>query len=170
MKLERICPTCKESFVAIKSTQLYDRRSCFKKALYIKNRDILREEQALPVFPRKTCAFCQTVQMIPYDPIKQPERFNSWECSNCGVTNSIIWKYQESPHSYQIISDLLSTMEVHSYLLTRPTEFTVRATFLTIVTGGSSSQDPHHIPPAPVKKRHLAVTTGIPTSSPRVSF
>lgn len=135
MKLPRVCQICSKPFIAIKATQLFDSRRCFKRAYYLRNKQKQQSAQLVPNFPKKKCAFCGTLHTIPYDPIKQVKRFNAWECSNCGVSNMILWKYQDNPASYQMIENFLKSVKVHSFLLTQPTELTVRASFITIVSG-----------------------------------
>jgi hypothetical protein len=49
--------------------------------------------------------------MLDFDPIKNPDRFNVWGCPKCGATNNLIWQNQNKPNSYQVISQLLVTVQ-----------------------------------------------------------
>jgi hypothetical protein len=135
MKILRECKICETPFVAIKTTQYFCKRKCFKRDYYLRNKEKINAEHANPTFPTKTCAYCFTMQMVPYDPVKQPEKFNKWECVMCGVTNEMLWKHQESPRSYQIITAMLATIPVHPYILTPRQTITIRASFITIMGG-----------------------------------
>lgn len=144
MKFQRNCKVCETPFTAIKVTQYFCTRKCFKRDYYLRNKDKMQAAHALPTFPTKSCAFCQTMQMIPYDPIKYPQRFSTWECTSCGVTNLLLWKYQDNPRSYQIIENLLRSVQVHSFLLGQPQEITVRASFITIISNSSVHPETRH--------------------------
>lgn len=108
MKISRKCPICNKQFIAIKVTQLYDKRSCFKKSYYAKIKARLRTEASNPVYPKKECGFCKTISQLNFNPIRYPHLFDSWECPVCGVNNQILWKYQEQNNSYEIIQNLLT--------------------------------------------------------------
>ena len=150
MKLQRTCKICLDPFTAIKVTQYFCKRKCFKRDYYLRNKERLAVEHYLPTFPVRTCALCGNSQMIPYDPIKQSSRFNSWECTDCGVTNALLWKHQDSPRSYQTISAILKSVQVHSFLLTKPSELTIRASFITIITGSPEAEQKHPVLAEPV--------------------
>lgn len=159
MRIARNCEVCKKQFIAIKETQLYCERKCFKRSYYLRNKAKLDAEKAMPNFPKKTCAYCSVVQTIPYDPIEQPQRFNEWECINCGVTNKLIWKHQNNPQSYQVITNILQSLRVHSFLLTKPAEYTVRASFMTIVTEEPPKANRHDVEPSATKTRRVFEST-----------
>ena len=113
MRVNKKCPICGKGFVAIKTTQLYDKRSCFKRAYYVKTKSILEDAILHPHFPNKKCSFCLAMGSLNFDPIKFPHLFNSWECGKCGVSNQLVWKYQEKDSSHQIIENIVVSMKIH---------------------------------------------------------
>lgn len=133
MKIERHCKICGDPFTAIKTTQVFCKRKCFKRDYYLRNKAKTDALAMAPVYPKRTCAFCQVMQTIPYDPVKNADKYNKWECVNCGVTNEILWKYQDMPRSYQTISAILTSVHVRPFALEQ-SEVTVQASFITIVT------------------------------------
>lgn len=112
MRIQRICVVCQKPFIAIKETQIYDSRKCFKKAYYRKNKAKLQYEEDHPSYPQKQCAFCNMISTLQFDPIKYPDLFNKLECPFCHVTNETVWQYQYNRDSHQVISNLLGSVEV----------------------------------------------------------
>ena len=109
MKIQKLCKTCEESFIAIKTTQEFCCRKCFKKNYYLCTKKRLLEEQRNPVYPKKTCSFCYKETILNFDPVKSPHLFSSFKCPFCNVTNKMIWNNLYEPHSRQIIFDLISS-------------------------------------------------------------
>lgn len=108
MRIRRLCKVCGEPFWAIKSTQFFGSRKCFKKSYYERTQNKLQDEERNPHYPIKKCVFCGESAMLSFDPLKNPELFNTWECPHCKVTNILIWKYQNKPNSHQTISGILT--------------------------------------------------------------
>ena len=112
MKLQRNCKVCNKSFTAIKETQRFCRRRCFKRDYYLRIRKRILEELANPVFPEKKCAFCLQVSVLDFDPIKFPKLFNNFSCPNCNVPNTVVWTFSHRSNSYQIISEIMSSIQI----------------------------------------------------------
>lgn len=107
MRIKKLCEICGKDFWAIKTTQIYDTRRCFKRAYYLKNKEILQYQKQHPNYPSKTCAFCQERSVLPFDPTMAPILFNKWGCPFCHVTNEIVWKFQDKVNSYQMIASFV---------------------------------------------------------------
>ena len=90
MKIKRICKICGNSFNAIKTTQYFCGRKCFKRDYYLRVRAKEIDSQKLH-FPMKKCSFCDTCTQLTFDPIHDPGALNSWFCPKCGVTAKDIW-------------------------------------------------------------------------------
>lgn len=111
MRIPRKCKTCGVPFIAIKTTQFFHSRSCFKKDFYQRNKDKSQEGSQNPQYPFKTCLFCEEKSQLDFDPLKSPEAFNAWGCPHCGATNKLIWDHQHDYNSYQVISNILVSMD-----------------------------------------------------------
>jgi hypothetical protein len=107
MRINRICKICGKPFVAIKSTQFFCCRKCFKRSYYLETKIKLLEKKQNPKYPRKKCDFCGEYSDLDFDPTKDIQRFDNWRCPHCGVSNEIMWKYQTKTDSYQIISNFI---------------------------------------------------------------
>jgi hypothetical protein len=114
MKFKRICKICGNEFTAIKSTQFFCKRKCFKKSYYLKLKDRIQDMQYNPAYPLKECGFCLKTSRLPFDPIKKPKLYDSWGCPYCGATNELVWKNQDTPNSYQVISEILISIQMFS--------------------------------------------------------
>ena len=103
MQITRLCKTCKNEFIARKTTQWFCCRRCFKKDYYqkIKQKNIALDKN--PKVPLKTCVFCGKLYHVPFDPIKFPKLFDQWRCPFCGISNQMIWKFSEKQNSRQLI-------------------------------------------------------------------
>ena len=119
MMIDRICKICGKRFFAIKTTQFFCCRRCFKKDFYMRTKIKLQEQHQTPTYPKKYCDFCETMSELNFDPIALPRLFNTWRCPKCGVSNDLIWKNFEKPHSHQIISQILVSMsnEIHQEVM-----------------------------------------------------
>ena len=124
MRIQRKCQICKTSFIAIKTTQLFCQRRCFKRGYYLRTKERLDREAAHPSYPQKMCSFCHKVSTLTFDPIKNEKGFNEWSCPFCYVTNRIIWENQDNVSSHQRVTTLLM------FLQSRQTE--------TVTPGGRS--------------------------------
>lgn len=149
MELARTCKICETPFVAIKTTQYFCRRKCFKRDYYLRNKEKQSEATSNPTFPKKTCGYCGNMQMIPYDPVKSPEKFNKWECVTCGVTNELLWRHENNPSSYQIITEILKSVQMSPFRFPESSTVTVRATFIIV---GESAPETREIPKPHQKK------------------
>ena len=116
MKIPRICKNCGDEFLAIKETQRWCSRQCFKRSYYQEVR--AREEEALkhPVFPKKRCGFCGNLIQLDFDPIRQPALYEEKPCPFCSATNLMIWHNSYLTNSAQIISGLI---EIRHSIATR---------------------------------------------------
>jgi hypothetical protein len=111
MRIRRICKICGEPFYAIKTTQFFCCRKCFKKDYYLRQKIRIQEErQKGPIYPIKECGFCLKKAQLNFDPLDKPSLFNAWACPYCGATNKLVWENQNKPNSYQIISEILATI------------------------------------------------------------
>jgi len=112
MTKERLCQTCGKPYQSKKITHLFCSRRCFKRSYYLRNRAIILEERRNPKRPLKTCLVCGTLCLLPFDPITNPRAYNDWQCHNCRATNDLIWRWQNSPNSFQVIMQELRTVQV----------------------------------------------------------
>ena len=103
MKIQKFCENCKNEFTAIKVTQKFCCRKCFKQDYYLRQQKRIKEELANPVYPIKICPFCEDKFELNFDPIKFPKLFDSMRCPSCNIANELIWKNIEEPNSRQVI-------------------------------------------------------------------
>lgn len=111
MQIARRCKICGKEFTAIKLTQFFCCRKCFKKDYYIRTKSRIRDMEQNPSYPSKQCGFCLKFSKMFFDPIKYPKMYDNWGCPYCGATNKIIWDNQENSNSYQIISKILISIQ-----------------------------------------------------------
>lgn len=114
MKIIRTCKVCGDKFTAIKVTQFFCRRKCFKKDYYVRTKDKSQDTEQHPVYPTKTCSFCEISSQLDFDPVRAPEKFNAWGCPHCGATNQLVWEYQHETNSFQIISSILVSFQFNT--------------------------------------------------------
>jgi len=115
MRINRSCKICGKDFIAIKVTQFFDCRRCFKKDFYLRTKaKIIEKKNSQDNYPIKKCEFCLESSRLNFDPVENPDRFNGWACAKCGVTNRLVWENQNKPNSHQIISNLLITIRTYS--------------------------------------------------------
>jgi DNA-directed RNA polymerase subunit RPC12/RpoP len=107
MRINRRCKICGKQFYAIKITQFFCCRKCFKKDYYFRTKVKLQEEKQNPHYPIKKCSFCSEVSKLNFDPTELPQLFDAWACPYCGATNKLIWEYHGNPNSYQAIKSIL---------------------------------------------------------------
>lgn len=91
MKIKRNCETCGVEFWAIKTTQLYESRRCFKKAYYIRQKALMAEEIRLPKYPLYNCGICQHQSALDFDPVKYPKKFEAHKCPHCEYARPDHW-------------------------------------------------------------------------------
>ncbi len=111
MRINRTCKICGDQFSAIKRTQLFCKRKCFKRDYYLRMRADQQEEESRPNYPTKKCGFCENSSQLNFDPVKSRDKFNAWSCPHCGVTNRLLWDYRDQPNSYQVISRIMITIK-----------------------------------------------------------
>ena len=111
MQIKRKCKICGQDFTAIKTTQFFCCRRCFKKDFYQRTKNRIQDGRQNPVFPSKECGFCLKVSKLEFDPIKHPDLYDNWKCPHCMATNKIIWENQDNPNSYQIISQIVVSIQ-----------------------------------------------------------
>jgi len=107
MKLHRTCKVCGNAFTAIKVTQYFCCRSCFKREFYQRTKEKQKAEERSPEFPLKKCDFCKETSRLSFDPLASPQLFNAWGCPHCHATNKLIWEHQDKYDSYQVIQQVL---------------------------------------------------------------
>lgn len=112
MKIQRNCKVCETPFLAIKETQQFCERRCFKRDYYLRTRRKMLEELANPTFPKKKCDFCLETSVLDFDPIKFPKLFNNFKCLFCNVSNILVWTHSNNPNSHQIISENISSVRI----------------------------------------------------------
>jgi len=120
MRIPRTCKVCGKKFIAIKTTQFFCCRRCFKKDFYQRNKDKNQENSENPHYPTKTCLFCEEKSQLDFDPVRNPERFNAWGCPHCGATNKLVWEHQNNSNSYQIISNILISIQSNPITFEQP--------------------------------------------------
>ena len=123
MKLKRRCKVCGSKFTAIKVTQYFCRRQCFKRDYYIRTKNKELEQKQNPSYPKKICSFCNQESTLYFDPVENPEKFNDWECPHCHVPTNLIWKYQNFRDSEQKIYAVLETMQISNTGNSREIEY-----------------------------------------------
>ena len=70
MEIKRQCKVCGVDFIAIKSTQFFHSRKCFKKDFYSRLKAKKADKEQNPVYPSKECGFCSKISRLDFDPIK----------------------------------------------------------------------------------------------------
>lgn len=112
MRIQRTCKICGDPFAAIKTTQFFCSRKCFKRDYYLRTKVKQEEEGNLnKKYPQKQCPFCEEYSILDFDPVTRPQDFNHWFCPHCKASNELIWKHQHKYNSHQIISEILITFE-----------------------------------------------------------
>lgn len=125
MKITRKCKTCGDDFSAIKATQFFCSRKCFKKDYYIRTKANIENTENNPHFPIKKCDFCEERSQLTFDPMKNRERYSAWRCPHCGVTNKLIWEYANNINSYSIISKIIISIKLEPVVIEQPKEVTI---------------------------------------------
>lgn len=99
MRIKKNCKTCGKQFTAIKTTQFFCSRKCFRKDYNKKKRE---EEQNRPKkYPGYNCANCKKISLMNFDPISNSKMFDEFECPYCGYSPKFGWdnrhKIKEQP-------------------------------------------------------------------------
>jgi hypothetical protein len=98
MKIGRACKTCEVFFQAIKETQFFCSRKCFRKDYYARKRIENKRERP---FPDYGCENCGRRSPLSFDPLKSPLLFEAYECPFCGETRQERWKARNIPYYKQ---------------------------------------------------------------------
>jgi len=106
MRIDRSCKICGSVFEAIKTTQFFCSRKCFKRDYYIRTKAITVKKKQNPSFPQKKCGFCLEISQLDFDPMTHPSLYTGWCCPFCGTHNKIVLQYQGKPGSRQSIIDI----------------------------------------------------------------
>jgi len=109
MRIKRVCKVCGNVFLAIKTTQFFCSRKCFKKDYYLRIKAKVQEKEQNPHYPSRICGFCGEKSVLNFDPIKEQAKFDDWHCPFCGVTNKTLWQNIDNPMSQQEIAEFIST-------------------------------------------------------------
>lgn len=95
MRIPRKCKTCENEFLAIKETQLFCCRKCFKKDYYKKTKiRIAQESFRRPVY---NCPICSNPSSVEFDPIKSPKEFYNLVCPYCGIPRKVMVEQHSNP-------------------------------------------------------------------------
>ncbi len=89
MRIPRKCKVCETPFVAIKSTQYYCKRACFKHDFYKRTKE--KEDALKNKRPDYNCPVCTNAIPVTFDPVKYPERFDKMACPFCGIPREAIF-------------------------------------------------------------------------------
>ena len=114
MRISRLCKICGKEFSAIKVTQFFCSRKCFKRDYYLRTRLRIQEQEQNPHYPIQRCSYCCELSSLNFDPTENPRLFDSWGCPHCGLTNQIMWKYSDNPNSFEIITSILVTFQAQT--------------------------------------------------------
>ena len=93
MRIKRNCKVCGTEFIAIKSTQLFESRKCFKKDYYLRKKAELAVENASPKYPSYYCNICNFKIDLTFDPVKNSDLFENHKCPNCNFTRKHAWQH-----------------------------------------------------------------------------
>lgn len=93
MRIQRNCKVCHTPFTAIKETQIFCRRACFKRDYYLRKKAETSKDAANPKFPLYSCGLCETKTQLDFDPIKHLLLFENYKCPNCNVRKRDLWQH-----------------------------------------------------------------------------
>jgi len=79
MQIKRKCKSCGKNFIATKEKQWHCSRVCFKKAYFIRHKEVKG------IFPIFSCEVCGTKTELRIDPISKEGEFfwTNFKCPNC---------------------------------------------------------------------------------------
>lgn len=115
MKFNRNCKVCGTQFVAIKNTQYFCRRKCFKRDYYLRKKAEQEYDTAHPKRSVYNCEFCKWAVEVPFDIAKNPEQWETFTCPVCGVPQRVQWnEYRtEVPPLVMIAASFTETVIEH---------------------------------------------------------
>lgn len=91
MQIARNCKVCNKKFTAIKSTQWFCQRKCFKRDYYLRKKEELAEDVRRPKYPSMNCAVCHIKSELDFDPVKNPKKFEEHKCPHCEFARPDHW-------------------------------------------------------------------------------
>lgn len=92
MYLERNCKICGEPFVAIKQTQLFCQRRCFKKDYYRRTKGRILELRNRRASYH--CPHCFGMSSLLFDPSINEDAFRGYVCPWCGIPRQVLYDHQ----------------------------------------------------------------------------
>ena len=114
MKIERKCKICEKKFVAIKHTQYFCCRKCFKKDYY------QRTKERLAILSKKhpsyNCPVCANGTELPFDPTKNSGDFNALVCPFCGIPKSVV-SYFWTNANFTLGNSMTAQFVIHSAIV-----------------------------------------------------
>lgn len=102
MRIAKACKTCGEDYTAIKATQLFCSRKCFRKDY---NMRPVKDNEPNLKYPAYACPHCNRRSLLNFNPAKHMARFDAYECPYCGGTPRQTWNAR---HSYETRISLAS--------------------------------------------------------------
>lgn len=94
MQIATKCKVCEKPFTAIKHTQLFCCRKCFKKDYAIRKRNEMVVENARTKHYIYACALCNHRSEIPFNPMKDQRAAATYICPFCGIPRQTIWEHR----------------------------------------------------------------------------
>ena len=107
MRLQRKCKVCGESFTAIKHTQYFCKRRCFKKDYYQRTKK--RNAALKKLRPSYNCSVCGNRSEITFDPVKKDKLFSGLICPFCGIPHTVILTFEQR-HSTEFVMGNAATV------------------------------------------------------------
>lgn len=94
MKIPSKCKVCEKAFVAIKHTQLFCSRKCFKKDYAARKRAEALVENARVKQHFYACGVCERRSELGFNPLKSQQQFADYICPFCGIPRQIVWTHR----------------------------------------------------------------------------
>jgi len=94
MEIRKQCKTCGKEFTAIKTTQLFCCRKCFRKDYNDRKREEFLNRQMK--HPAYSCQECGRRCLLDFDPSKNTKMFDKFECPYCGYSPRKGWESRNS--------------------------------------------------------------------------
>ena len=98
MKLKRKCKMCEKEFTAIKHTQFFCCRKCFKRDYYIRTKEKLEKERSK--YPQFKCPLCEEKSSLMFDPIREEVAFDNHICPFCGIPREVTIEQENNTNFY----------------------------------------------------------------------
>lgn len=94
MRIARKCKVCDVAFQAIKNTQLFCSRRCFKIDYSRRKKTEKAVENARVKVYDYACGICNRRSEMPFNPVKEQQRFAAYICPFCGIPRQTIWTHR----------------------------------------------------------------------------